>query len=190
MDQQGIEIVEEDTTFNLRKLGLSSELVDELNSGIAPEEDVMNNVDEHELLAQQSSEDESEEEDDNKANEQALDRLYAEYLSRNTKKGTIDLSRTQQKRTKIAKRALAEQAVVEDMSLYDGNDTQYKKLLQVEVVRTCFFSLILKSDLLVFPGVLFVVSFYLHASLQLSIQGQINLFTKRKDDFYVDELFS
>jgi AdoMet-dependent rRNA methyltransferase SPB1 len=130
MNEQGIEVPEDDQIFSLKKIGASYQNVDPVLQGDVPQDVISNDS------VQEMSELEFESEDDNCAEiDQQMEKMYDLYLSN---KSTAEKTKSAVKRTKVAKRALAGQGLVQDSMLYDGDQQAYHKMIQVEHVSLLF----------------------------------------------------
>nr|CCA23812.1 rRNA methyltransferase putative [Albugo laibachii Nc14] len=118
MSEEGIDVTEAESVFSLAKLGLSKAKVDDLENA-APE-----NVSEDEDEVNESSDDDEEEYDE--LLDTQMDSMYDQFLSR---RGEAVKSATIKKRTKVAKRALAGEALAQDSAMYDGNIDTYQTMI-------------------------------------------------------------
>ncbi|CAK4074171.1 unnamed protein product [Aphanomyces euteiches] len=128
MNEAGIELTDDGQAFSLKKIGVKN--VADLDDGayVSPTEDS-----DDEIVAPVFDEDDDDDEDDDKAYdallESQMDKLYDDYISR---KGDGEKTKKAVKRSKIAKRALAGQALVEDHAIYDGDQEAYQKMINPE----------------------------------------------------------
>ena len=132
MDLNAIEIGDDDQVFNLKKLKMSKAKVDAvMNAGEVEEE-------EEETKVSAESDDSSDASDSEKyeaALEAQMDSMYEQYLSTKDEK---TLNKRAVKRTKVAKRALAGETLVNDAAMYDGNSKAYAELLEAEKVSSLY----------------------------------------------------
>ena len=132
MDLNAIEIGDDDQVFNLKKLKMSKAKVDAvMNAGEVEEE-------EEETKVSAESDDFSDASDSEKyeaALEAQMDSMYEQYLSTKDEK---TLNKRAVKRTKVAKRALAGETLVNDAAMYDGNSKAYAELLEAEKVSSLY----------------------------------------------------
>ncbi|RLN98100.1 hypothetical protein BBJ28_00005919 [Nothophytophthora sp. Chile5] len=127
MNAEGIDVTEAESAFSLSELKLSKSKVDELENAVA----------------ESSSEEEEEEEEDEDAGledsdaeydelvESSMDKAYDEFLAR---RGDTVRTKKAVKRTKVAKRALAGEALVQDSEMFDGDTKQYQKMINADEV--------------------------------------------------------
>lgn len=130
MDAEGIDVTEAESVFSLSELKLSKSKVDDLeNADASSSEEEAESEEEKDELA--DSDEEYEE-----LLESQMDKLYDDFL---TRRGDDVKTRKAVKRTKIAKRALAGEALVQDSEMFDGDTKAYHKLINVEEVcdRVC-----------------------------------------------------
>ena len=127
MSEEGIDVTEAESVFSLAKLGLSKAKVDDLENA-APE-----NVSEDEDEVNESSDDDEEEYDE--LLDTQMDSMYDQFLSR---RGEAVKSATIKKRTKVAKRALAGEALAQDSAMYDGNIDTYQTMINPDEVSIIF----------------------------------------------------
>ncbi|KAL0592578.1 hypothetical protein ABG067_000142 [Albugo candida] len=121
MNEEGIDVTESESVFSLSKLGLSKNNVDDLENAV-PEN---------------GSEDENPTEDNTDCDEDEYDELldtqmdsmYDQFLSR---RGDASKTANMKKRTKIAKRALAGEALTQDSAMYDGDIDTYQTMINPE----------------------------------------------------------
>ncbi|RLN02450.1 hypothetical protein BBJ28_00006242 [Nothophytophthora sp. Chile5] len=130
MNAEGIDVTEAESAFSLSELKLSKSKVDELENAVA----------------ESSSEEEEEEEEDEDAGledsdaeydelvESSMDKAYDEFLAR---RGDTVRTKKAVKRTKVAKRALAGEALVQDSEMFDGDTKQYQKMINADEVCGC-----------------------------------------------------
>ena len=131
MDMLGAEITQEQV-FKLDDLSMSKTKVDAImNAGIQESDDSQDNFSD----SSESDDDNSDEEEENKYNamvEAQMDSLYSEYLA---KMDPSKMNKRATKRTKVAKRALAGEGLVQDAELLDGDSKAYRDLLNAAEVR-------------------------------------------------------
>lgn len=156
MNEEGIDVTESESVFSLSKLGLSKNNVDDLENAV-PEN---------------GSEDENPTEDNTDCDEDEYDELldtqmdsmYDQFLSR---RGDASKTANMKKRTKIAKRALAGEALTQDSAMYDGDIDTYQTMINPEEVST-------RSNLCLTESPFSVVCFEnFPYSIQLSKMGKI-----------------
>lgn len=126
MDAEGIDVTEAESAFSLSELKLSKSKVDELENAVASSsESEVESDEERDELA--DSDEEYEE-----LLESQMDKLYDDFL---TRRGDDVKTRKAVKRTKVAKRALAGEALVQDAEMFDGDTKAYHKMINAEEVR-------------------------------------------------------
>ncbi|KAL7692206.1 putative calcineurin-like phosphoesterase domain, ApaH type [Plasmopara halstedii] len=128
MNAEGIEIMETEAAFSLKELKLSKSKVDELENAGA------DSCSEESLEFETSDEDVSRDCEDSDAEydellDKSMEKAYDEYL---TRRGDDVKTRKAVKRTKVAKRALAGEALVQDSAMFDGDMKQYQKMIVPE----------------------------------------------------------
>ncbi|TMW64196.1 hypothetical protein Poli38472_012818 [Pythium oligandrum] len=126
MEEEGIDVTEAESAFSLKELGITKAQVDQLENVGGFESD-----DDEELQFETSDEEESDDDADSDEEyklvlESQMDKLYDDYLSR---KGDSVKTKKAVKRTKVAKRALAGEALVQDAEMYDGDMAAYEKMI-------------------------------------------------------------
>ncbi|POM70161.1 Ribosomal RNA large subunit methyltransferase J, partial [Phytophthora palmivora] len=125
MDAEGIDVTEAESAFSLKELKLSKNKVDELeNAGADSSSD-------EELQFETDDEDDDAGLEDSDAEydellEASMEKAYDEFL---TRRGDDVKTRKAVKRTKVAKRALAGEALVQDSEMFDGDMKQYQKMI-------------------------------------------------------------
>jgi len=126
MNVEGIELPDDEQAFSLKKLGISKNDLKDIETN----DMAYSSSSEAEMLedSEADSEDDAEYE---KVLEAQMEKLYDNFLSR---RGDDVKTKKAVKRSKIAKRALAGQALVEDHALFDGDDEEYKKMINPEEV--------------------------------------------------------
>lgn len=125
MDAEGIDVTEAESVFSLSELKLSKSKVDDLeNAHASSSEEEADSEEEKDELA--DSDEEYEE-----LLESQMDKLYDDFL---TRRGDDVKTRKAVKRTKIAKRALAGEALVQDSEMFDGDTKAYHKMINAEEV--------------------------------------------------------
>lgn len=169
MDAEGIDVTEAESAFSLAELKLSKSKVDELENAVASssEEEAESESEVDELA---DSDEEYEE-----LLESQMDKLYDDFL---TRRGDDVKTRKAVKRTKIAKRALAGEALVQDAEMFDGDQKAYLKMIDAEAVRwrvecSCLCACI-ACRVCVFvcvPPIRVICSGSLRTLVQLSIMG-------------------
>jgi AdoMet-dependent rRNA methyltransferase SPB1 len=132
MNHEGIDVTEAETAFSLSELGLSRSKVDALENAtidvLTSEEEELNSDDEDDDDSLVDSDEEYA-----KLLDSQMDKLYDDYL---TRRGDSVKTRKAIKRSKIAKRALAGEAVAKDAELYDGDTKEYHKMINPEAVSS------------------------------------------------------
>ncbi|KAG7385655.1 AdoMet-dependent rRNA methyltransferase spb1 [Phytophthora pseudosyringae] len=126
MNADGIDVTEAESAFSLKELKMSKSKVDELdNAGADSSSD--------EELQFETSDEEDEaaglEDSDNEYDELlevSMEKAYEEFL---TRRGDDVKTRKAVKRTKVAKRALAGEALVQDSEMFDGDMKQYQTMI-------------------------------------------------------------
>ncbi|KAI9914827.1 hypothetical protein PsorP6_007928 [Peronosclerospora sorghi] len=122
MNADGIGVTDAKSAFSLKELKLSKSKVDALeNAGIESSDD--------EVVETEVDDCTSSEESDaayDEVLEASMEEAYEQYLSR---RGDEKKTRRAVKRTKVAKRALAGEALVQDSAMFDGDMKQYDKLI-------------------------------------------------------------
>ncbi|OQR91011.1 rRNA methyltransferase, partial [Thraustotheca clavata] len=122
MSEAGIDITDDGQAFSLKKLGLAKDNLKEIDDGA-----YASASDSDELLEpEHGEEDDDDDQDMNALMESQMEKLYDEYLSR---KGEGAKTKKAVKRSKIAKRALAGEALVEDHAMFDGDQEAYEKMI-------------------------------------------------------------
>ena len=107
----------------LKKLGLGKSNLNDLDDGA-----YASASDSDELLEPEHGNGDDEDDDDMAAiMESQMEKLYDEYLSR---KGDGAKTKKAIKRSKVAKRALAGEALVEDHTMFDGDNEAYEKMIK------------------------------------------------------------
>lgn len=125
MDAEGIDPTEAESVFSISELKLSKSKVDDLeNAHASSSEEELESEEEKDELA--DSDDEYEE-----LLESQMDKLYDDFL---TRRGDDVKTRKAVKRTKIAKRALAGEALVQDSEMFDGDTKAYHKMIEADEV--------------------------------------------------------
>ncbi|KAH7474360.1 AdoMet-dependent rRNA methyltransferase spb1 [Phytophthora ramorum] len=125
MNAEGIDVTEVESAFSLKELKLSKEKVDVLeNAGADSSSD-------EELQFETDDEDEDAGLEDSDAEydellEASMEKAYEQFL---TRRGDDVKTRKAVKRTKIAKRALAGEALVQDSEMFDGDMQKYQKMI-------------------------------------------------------------
>lgn len=130
MNAEGVDPTEAESAFSLSDLKLSKSKVDALeNAGV-------DSGDESEIeeMDDESSDDADSDEEYEKMLDAQMDKLYDEFL---TRRGDDVKTMKAVKRSKIAKRALAGEAVMEDSALYDGDQEAYRKMINPDEVSDC-----------------------------------------------------
>ncbi|KAF0701291.1 Aste57867_8220 [Aphanomyces stellatus] len=123
MSETGIELTDDAQAFSLKKLGVKN--IADVDDG----EYISDAADsDDELVAPEMDEDDDDDDDGayDALLESQMDKLYDDYLSR---KGDGDKTKKAVKRSKIAKRALAGEALVADHALFDGDKETYEKMI-------------------------------------------------------------
>eukprot|EP00644_Phytophthora_capsici_P011472 jgi/Phyca11/550505/estExt2_Genewise1Plus.C_PHYCAscaffold_370249 len=117
MNAEGIDVTEAESAFSLKELKMSKNKVDELENAGADSSD--------EELQFETSDEEDEDAglEDSDAEydellEASMEKAYDEFL---TRRGDDVKTRKAVKRTKVAKRALAGEALVQDSEMFDGD---------------------------------------------------------------------
>lgn len=131
MDAEGIDVTEAESAFSLKDLKMSKDKVDDLdNVGVESSDD--------EELQFETSDEEDEDAglEDSDAEydellEASMEKGYEQFL---TRRGDDVKTRKAVKRTKVAKRALAGEALVQDSEMFDGDMKQYKKMINPDEV--------------------------------------------------------
>jgi len=126
MDAEGIDVTEAESAFSLK------EKVDDLENAGAESSD-------EELQFETSDEEEDGLEDSDEEYEELLDAsMEKQYEAFLTRRGDDVKTRKAVKRTKVAKRALAGEALVQDSEMFDGDLKQYQKMINPdEVCAAC-----------------------------------------------------
>ncbi|GLD93750.1 hypothetical protein PINS_up002355 [Pythium insidiosum] len=127
MDAEGIDVTEAESAFSLKELGISKAQVDLLDNAA----DVANfeSDDDAPLEFETSDDDDGDSDSDTEYTElleSQMDGLYDSYLSR---KGDSAKTKKAVKRSKIAKRAIAGEALTQDAEMYDGDMAAYHKMI-------------------------------------------------------------
>jgi hypothetical protein len=129
MNAEGIDVTEAESVFSLGELGLSKSKVDALeNAGVDSDAEDSDADDESES----DDEDVDSEDEYEKMLDAQMEKLYDDYL---TRRGDDVKTIKAVKRSKIAKRALAGEALVQDSTLYDGDAQAYQKMINPAEVR-------------------------------------------------------
>ena len=129
MNAKGIDISEADAAFSLKELKLSKEKVDELeNAGadLTSDEELQFETDDEDGDSHGDSDAEYDE-----LLEASMETAYEQFLAR---RGDDVKTRKAVKRTKVAKRALAGEALVQDSEMFDGDMKQYQKMINPDEV--------------------------------------------------------
>ncbi|RLN59800.1 hypothetical protein BBJ29_003926 [Phytophthora kernoviae] len=122
MNQEGIDVTEAESAFSLSELKLSKAKVDDLeNADASSSEEEVEDVVEDENAGLEDSDEEYDE-----LLEVSMEKAYDQFLSR---RGDDVKTRKAVKRTKIAKRALAGEALVQDSEMFDGDMKQYQQMI-------------------------------------------------------------
>ncbi|POM70493.1 Ribosomal RNA large subunit methyltransferase J [Phytophthora palmivora] len=125
MDAEGIDVTEAESAFSLKELKLSKNKVDELeNAGADSSSDEELQFETDDEDADAGLEDSDAEYDE--LLEASMEKAYDEFL---TRRGDDVKTRKAVKRTKVAKRALAGEALVQDSEMFDGDMKQYQKMI-------------------------------------------------------------
>ncbi|KDO24228.1 hypothetical protein SPRG_09864 [Saprolegnia parasitica CBS 223.65] len=125
MSEAGIELTDDGQAFSLKKLGLGKSNINDLDDGA-----YASASDSDELLEPEHGNGDDDDDDDMAAiMESQMEKLYDEYLSR---KGDGAKTKKAIKRSKVAKRALAGEALVEDHTMFDGDNEAYEKMINPE----------------------------------------------------------
>ncbi|RHY42486.1 hypothetical protein DYB34_001906, partial [Aphanomyces astaci] len=136
MNEAGIELTDDMQAFSLKKLGVKN--VADVDDGayISDASDSDDDIVAPGSRGTAQGDDEDDSDDDNGYDallESQMDKLYDDYISR---KGDGQKTKKAVKRTKIAKRALAGEALVEDHAMFDGDQEAYRKQINPEEVRS------------------------------------------------------
>ncbi|GMF21013.1 unnamed protein product [Phytophthora fragariaefolia] len=137
MDAEGIDVTEAESAFSLKDLKLSKDKVDDLDNVGAEASD------DEELQFETSDEEEEDaglEDSDAEYDElleSSMDKAYEQFL---TRRGDDVKTRKAVKRTKVAKRALAGEALVQDSEMFDGDMKQYQQMINPDEVCGCLCS--------------------------------------------------
>uniref|UniRef100_A0AAV1SZB6 Putative rRNA methyltransferase n=1 Tax=Peronospora matthiolae TaxID=2874970 RepID=A0AAV1SZB6_9STRA len=124
MNAKGIDISEADATFSLKELKLSKNKVDELeNTGadLTSDEELQFETDDEDSGSLGDSDAEYDE-----LLEASMEAAYEQFL---TRRGDDVKTRKAVKRTKVAKRAIAGEALVQDSEMFDGDMKQYQQMI-------------------------------------------------------------
>ncbi|CCI49772.1 unnamed protein product [Albugo candida] len=121
MNEEGIDVTESESVFSLSKLGLSKNNVDDLENAV-PE-----NGSEDENPTEDNTDCDEDEYDD--LLDTQMDSMYDQFISR---RGDTSKTANMKKRTKIAKRALAGEALTQDSAMYDGDIDTYQTMINPE----------------------------------------------------------
>ncbi|EEY58054.1 rRNA methyltransferase, putative [Phytophthora infestans T30-4] len=126
MNADGIDVTEAESAFSLKELKLSKSKVDELENAGAD-----SSSDEELQFETSDEEDEDAGLEDSDAEydellEASMEKAYEQFL---TRRGDDVKTRKAVKRTKVAKRALAGEALVQDSEMFDGDMKQYQKMI-------------------------------------------------------------
>ncbi|OQR84526.1 rRNA methyltransferase [Achlya hypogyna] len=124
MSEAGIELTDDAQAFSLKKLGLAKSNLNDLDDGA-----YASASDSDELLEPEHDGNDDDDDDMDAVMESQMEKLYDEYL---TRKGEGAKTKKAVKRSKIAKRALAGEALVEDHTMFDGDNEAYNKMLNPE----------------------------------------------------------
>uniref|UniRef100_M4B9Z9 Ribosomal RNA methyltransferase SPB1-like C-terminal domain-containing protein n=1 Tax=Hyaloperonospora arabidopsidis (strain Emoy2) TaxID=559515 RepID=M4B9Z9_HYAAE len=124
MNAKGIDISEADAAFSLKELKLSKNKVDELENAGA-------DLTSDEELQFETDDDDGDSLGDSDAEydellEASMETAYEQFL---TRRGDDVKTRKAVKRTKVAKRAMAGEALVQDSEMFDGDMKQYQKMI-------------------------------------------------------------
>lgn len=128
MNEQGIDVADgAESAFSLKELGISKSHVDLLEDAGPISED----EEDREGRPESDTDLEFESDDDEYTDvlESQMEKLYDDYLSR---KGDAVKTKKAVKRSKIAKRAIAGEALTQDAEMYDGDMESYRKMIQVD----------------------------------------------------------
>ncbi|EGZ15593.1 hypothetical protein PHYSODRAFT_561340 [Phytophthora sojae] len=126
MDAEGIDVTEAESAFSLKDLKMSKDKVDDLDNVGA------DSSDDEELQFETSDEEDQDaglEDSDAEYDElleASMEKAYEQFL---TRRGDDVKTRKAVKRTKVAKRALAGEALVQDSEMFDGDMKQYKQMI-------------------------------------------------------------
>lgn len=130
MDAEGIDVTEAESVFSLDKLGISKSKVDAIeNVGAASDS-------ESEISGDEAGSEDGLGDSDAEYEElleAQMEKAYDQYLVR---RGDDVKTKKAVKRTKVAKRALAGEALVQDSEMFDGDTKEYHKMINPEEV--CF----------------------------------------------------
>lgn len=146
MNAKGIVITDTEPAFSLKELKLSKSKVDYLENAevdLSSEED---------LEFETSDEDVSHEDSDegyDELLEVSMEKAYEEFL---TRRGDDAKTRKAVKRTKVAKRALAGEALVQDSEMFDGDMKQYQKMIVPDEVCSFIKVYVATPSVLSVPG--------------------------------------
>ncbi|ETP50697.1 ribosomal RNA large subunit methyltransferase J [Phytophthora nicotianae P10297] len=126
MNAEGIDVTEAESAFSLKELKMSKNKVDELENAGAD-----SSSDEELQFETSDEEDEDAGLEDSDAEydellEASMEKAYEQFL---TRRGDDVKTRKAVKRTKVAKRALAGEALVQDSEMFDGDMKQYQKMI-------------------------------------------------------------
>ncbi|KAG3202781.1 AdoMet-dependent rRNA methyltransferase [Phytophthora cactorum] len=126
MNAEGIDVTEAESAFSLKELKMSKNKVDELENVGAD-----SSSDEELQFETSDEEDENADLEDSDAEydellEASMEKAYEQFL---TRRGDDVKTRKAVKRTKVAKRALAGEALVQDSEMFDGDMKQYQKMI-------------------------------------------------------------
>lgn len=127
MNAEGIDVTEAESAFSLSELGMSKSKVDAIeNAGADSSDDDDSSEDDESDAESVDSEEEYEE-----LLESQMDKLYDDFL---TRRGDDVKTKKAVKRSKIAKRALAGEALVQDSEMYDGDAQAYRQMINPDEV--------------------------------------------------------
>ncbi|KAG7401457.1 AdoMet-dependent rRNA methyltransferase spb1 [Phytophthora boehmeriae] len=122
MNQEGIDVTEAESAFSLSDLKLSKSKVDDLeNANASSSEEELEFEEDDENAGLEDSDEEYDE-----LLEASMEKAYEQFL---TRRGDDVKTRKAVKRTKIAKRALAGEALVQDSEMFDGDMKQYQQMI-------------------------------------------------------------
>lgn len=132
MDAEGIDVTEAESVFSLDKLGISKSKVDAIeNVGAASDS-------ESEISGDEAGSEDGLGDSDAEYEElleAQMEKAYDQYLVR---RGDDVKTKKAVKRTKVAKRALAGEALVQDSEMFDGDTKEYHKMINPEEVCVMF----------------------------------------------------
>ncbi|KAE8911681.1 pre-rRNA processing protein [Phytophthora fragariae] len=126
MDAEGIDVTEAESAFSLKDLKMSKDKVDDLdNVGVESSNDEELQIETSDEEDEDAGLEDSDAEYDELL-EASMEKGYEQFL---TRRGDDVKTRKAVKRTKVAKRALAGEALVLDSEMFDGDMKQYKKMI-------------------------------------------------------------